>query len=144
MPGNSSVRISEFRPQMREKVIKLWTECELVVPQNDPNRDIDRKVSHSPELFLTAEIEGELVGTIMCGYEGHRGWLNYLAVAPKFQNLGIGRKLVDAGLSLLDQAGCAKVNLQVRGTNKSAICFYKKLGFQTDDVLSLGLKLGKE
>ncbi len=85
--------------------------------------------------------DGQLVGSVMVGYEGHRGWLNYLAVLPKYQKQGYGSKLVEKAIEELKKLGCLKVNLQVRKTNTSAISFYEHLGFKDDNVVSLGMRL---
>ena len=82
-----------------------------------------------PELFLVACIQESLVGTAMAGYEGHRGWLNYVAVAPDFRIRGIGQKLVRAAERLLLDRGCPKINLQIRSQNASVRAFYESLGY---------------
>jgi ribosomal protein S18 acetylase RimI-like enzyme len=88
------MEIRPFIVQDRESVISLWLHCDLVRPWNDPAKDICRKLTCQPELFLVALLEGRVVGSIMAGYEGHRGWLNYLAVEPELRYRGIGRRLV--------------------------------------------------
>jgi ribosomal protein S18 acetylase RimI-like enzyme len=122
-------------------VIALWEECGLIRPWNDPRKDIARKLRVNPEWFAVAKSEGRLVGTVMAGYEGHRGWINYLAVAPGRQRTGIGRFLMIEAERWLRDAGCPKISLQVRGGNKSAMAFYKRLGFSVDEVVSLGKRL---
>ena len=69
-------------------VISLWEACELLAPQNDPGKDIDRKLAVNPELFLVGEDQGEVIASVMGGYEGHRGWINYLAVSPNHRGKG--------------------------------------------------------
>jgi ribosomal protein S18 acetylase RimI-like enzyme len=83
----------------------------------------------------------ELIATAMTGYEGHRGWVNYLAVAPNHQGKGFGRKIMGEAEKLLAEAGCPKVNVQVRGTNSAAVEFYQRLGYRIDDVVSLGRRI---
>lgn len=122
-------------------VIKLWHECNLTVPWNNPAKDIARKLTVGADLFLVGEINGVLVGSIMGGYEGHRGWINYLAVSPTHQRKGYGRELVAEVEKLLLAKGCPKINLQVRAGNLSVIEFYKAIGFNTDEVVSLGKRL---
>lgn len=124
-----------------ESVIALWRECGLIVPWNDPQRDIERKMQVQPELFFVGEIEGRSVATLMAGYEGHRGWLNYVAVAPDAQRQGLGRQIVEHAIEKLRERGCPKINLQVRTSNAEVIAFYESLGFQVDDVTSLGMRL---
>jgi ribosomal protein S18 acetylase RimI-like enzyme len=135
--------IVTYRPEFSDAVVDLWKKCNLVVPQNDPITDIQKKVEFQPELFFIGLLADKVVGSIMVGYEGHRGWINYLAVTPEFQGRGYGRQLVQRGIDELSKIGCTKVNLQVRDTNKTAIDFYKHLGFKDDRVTSLGLRLLK-
>ncbi len=122
-------------------VIALWQACDLVRSWNDPRKDITRKLQVNREWFLVAERAARIVGTIMAGYEGHRGWINYLAVDPGAQRGGLGRALVAEAERLLRSAGCPKINLQVRSTNAGVIAFYRRLGFAVDDVVSLGKRL---
>ncbi len=132
------MNIRPFEEQDRLAVIELWQDTGLVVPENDPGKDIDRKLAVNPELFLVGEEEGELVGTIMGGYEGHRGWINYLAVKQSGQRNGYGRRLLEAVERLLVDRGCPKVNLQIRATNTKVVEFYSALGYKQDPVISLG------
>ena len=83
----------------------------------------------------------ELIASVMVGYEGHRGWINYIAVKPKYRKKGIGRYMMTFAEKVLNKLGCPKINVQVRETNKSAIDFYKKVGFSVDSVTSLGKRL---
>ena len=116
----------------------MWKRCRLVVPHNDPYRDIERKCRVNPEWFLVGIKDGSLVASCMVGYEGHRGWINYLAVSPDFQRRGIATQLVRRAEKVLAKAGCPKINLQVRETNQGVIAFYESLGFTNDRVISLG------
>lgn len=125
-------------------VVALWKLCGLVVPQNDPARDIQRKLKVNPELFLVGEIDGKIVASVMAGYEGHRGWINYLAVHPEFQGMGFGRKIMEHAETLLHDLGCPKVNLQVRLTNEKVISFYHQLGYRSDHVVGLGKRLEED
>jgi ribosomal protein S18 acetylase RimI-like enzyme len=136
-----SFEIVKYRSKHQDAVVDLWKKCNLVVPQNDPVEDIRRKLDFQPELFFVALLRGKLVGSIMAGYEGHRGWLNYLAVLPEYQKRGYGGKLVEKAVDELRKLGCLKVNLQVRRSNVSVIEFYKHLGFKEDEVVSLGKRL---
>ena len=133
--------IRSYRPDDEASVIALWSACGLVVPQNDPKRDIERKLRVNPEWFLVGHIAGEIVATCMAGYEGHRGWINYLAVAPPHRRRGLATQLVREAEKRLGEAGCPKINLQIRTSNTGVIEFYKTLGFATDDVASLGKRL---
>ena len=133
--------IRPFDLSDEDAVVSLWTDCGLVVPWNDPRKDIHRKVAEQPELFLVCLQGNDLVATVMAGYEGHRGWINYLAVHPGQRKRGIGRRMMDEAESALRTAGCPKINLQVRETNAGVLEFYQRIGFSRDAVVSLGKRL---
>lgn len=138
----SQPHIRPFNLADSEAVIAVWEACQMTVPWNDPHKDIARKMQVNPELFLVAEgVNGRILGTVMGGYEGHRGWINYLAVSPDCQGQGIGRALMAAVETRLAALGCAKINLQVRSSNRAVIQFYGHLGYHIDDVISLGKRL---
>lgn len=124
-----------------EQVINLWRECCLLFPGNDPYNDIRLKTAFQPDLFIVGIIEEKIAATLMAGYDGHRGWLNYLGVLPEYQRYGFGNKMVLHAISLLKSLECPKINLQVRNTNLGVIEFYKTLGFIEHDVSSMQLKL---
>lgn len=134
--------VRPFQPSDEEAVVRLWRDCGLVVPWNDPQADIAAKMTVQPELFLVGELEGRVAATVMAGYDGHRGWINYLAVGPGLQGRGFGRRLIDEAEARLRAMGCPKINLQVRTSNTRVIAFYQRLGFKLDDVVSLGKRLG--
>lgn len=136
--------IRAFREADEQAVIALWRACDLVRPQNDPRKDIARKLKVNREWFLVAECDDRIVATHVAGYEGHRGWINYLAVEPALQRSGLGRALMLEAERLLRAAGCPKINLQVRTTNRRAIAFYERLGFAVDEVVSLGKRLERD
>lgn len=115
--------------------------CGVLVPQNNPLVDIQRKLDDSPELFLMGILDSQLIATAMAGYEGHRGCINYLAVAPHLQKQRYGRRLMAHVECILRERGCPKINLLVRTTNQSVIAFYRRLGFSCDDVVSMGKRL---
>lgn len=141
MPERAAPTIRTFDPADEASVVALWDRCGLIRPWNDPRKDIARKQRVNPEWFLVAEEKGEVVATVMVGYEGHRGWINYLAVAPSHQRGGTGRALMNEAEKILRAAGCPKINLMVRRGNADVIAFYEKLGFTPDDVVSLGKRL---
>jgi len=142
-PGavHSPILIRAFQEADRAAVIDLWYRCNLVVPWNDPNLDISRKLRVHPEWFLVGTSGDRVVATLMVGYEGHRGWLNYLAVDLAFRRQGIGRLLVAHAEKILREAGCPKICLQVRTGNTAALDFYHALDFSRDDVVGLGKRL---
>lgn len=133
--------VRAFQPADEAAVVALWHACGLVVPWNDPHRDIARKLKVQPEMFLVGCAGEELVATVMAGYEGHRGWINYLAVHPSSQRSGLGRRMMDEAEDRLRAAGCPKINLQVRTGNEEVLAFYEAIGFSVDDAVSLGKRL---
>jgi ribosomal protein S18 acetylase RimI-like enzyme len=137
--GGAALR--PFRREDTEPVVALWRAAGLVVPWNDPYRDIERKLTVQPELFLVADDDGVVVGTAMAGYDGHRGWVNYLAVDESRRGEGLGAALMAEAERLLAERGCPKLNLQVRSTNTAVIEWYRSLGFEPDHAVSLGKRL---
>ncbi len=136
--------IRTFQPADSEPVIRLWQRCNLTVPWNDPMLDIRRKLAVQPELFLVGEQDRHLVASAMGGYDGHRGWIYYLAVDPDFRQRGYGRLITGTLERLLSAAGCPKINLMVRATNRAVVDFYGGLGYTVDEVVSLGKRLVKD
>lgn len=135
------MRIRTFDTADQEQVIQLWRACGLLRPWNDPGRDIVRKLGEQPELFLVAEDSGSIAGSVMAGFDGHRGWLYYLAVNPELRGQSIGRSLVRAAEDLLLQRGCPKVNLMVRTGNEAVLEFYRQLGYGVDAVVTMSRRL---
>jgi ribosomal protein S18 acetylase RimI-like enzyme len=115
------MEIQLFSIENEQAVITLWQKCGFVQPWNNPHLDIQRK--------------------LMGGYEGHRGWVNYLAVDPAFRKKGFGRQLMAEIEKRLLALGCPKINLQVRMDNTSALEFYSQIGYKDDNVVSLGKRL---
>lgn len=133
--------IRPFQPADEAAVIDLWRRCDLIRPWNDPFKDIQRKLAVQPELFLLGEIDGTLVASAMAGYEGHRGWINYLAVCPERRRQGLARQLMQHIEEKMLALGCPKLSLLVRNTNQEALAFYERLGYQVDASVSLGKRL---
>ena len=133
--------VRSYQAEDQEAVIALWTACGLVRPWNDPLVDILRKQSVGADLFLVGTIDNDIVASVMGGYDGHRGWMNYLSVAPDVQGGGLGRKIVAALEARLKAVGCPKLNLQVRSDNAEVVNYYKKCGYRVDDVISFGKRL---
>jgi ribosomal protein S18 acetylase RimI-like enzyme len=136
-----ALEIRPYRAADEAAVVALWNASGLTVPWNDPRKDIHRKLQVQPELFLVGSLGDKLVAVVMAGYEGHRGWINYLAVAPAHRRKGLGRQMMQAAESRLLALGCPKINLQVRSGNAEVIAFYEHLGYRLDDVISLGKRL---
>ncbi len=138
---NSQIAIRPYKGEDRENVITLWRLCGLVVSWNDPAADIERKMQVDPDLFLVGETAGDIVATVMGGYEGHRGWINYLAVLPQYRRSGYGQAIMTEVEKRIRARGCPKINLQVRSTNRAVINFYNSIGYSVDEVVSLGKRL---
>jgi ribosomal protein S18 acetylase RimI-like enzyme len=138
------MKIRPFQPGDEAAVIALWEQCGLIRPWNNPHEDIRRKLAVRPEWFLVGVLEERVVACVMAGYEGHRGWLNYLAVAPEHQRHGLARALVAEAERLLRAAGCPKINLQVRSSNAGVKEFYRRLGYGVDEVVSMGKRLEQD
>ena len=135
------MEIRAYRPGDEGAVVALWQECGLTRPWNDARRDIARKLLVQPELFLIGTLNGELIATVMAGYEGHRGWVNYLAVAPRARGRGWGRALMERVEQLLKDLGCPKVNIQLRSSNADVVAFYRAVGYAPEEIVSLGKRL---
>ena len=135
------MQIRPYQASDLAQVLALWRACNLTIAVNGPRKDIERKLAVSPELFLLGEFEGRVVASVMAGYEGHRGWINYLAVAPSYRRKSYGRLMMAAAEQLLDELECPKINLQVRSANAAVVAFYASLGYVIDDVVSMGKRL---
>ena len=133
--------IRQYKPEDEDAVIALWRKCNLVRPQNNPKKDIERKLKVNPELFLVGLNNGNVMATVMGNYDGHRGWIYYLGVDPSFQKNGYGRQIVAAMEKELKERGCPKINLQVRNGNTEAMKFYERIGYKKDEVISFGKRL---
>lgn len=133
--------IRPFERTDEATVVALWRDCGLVRPWNDPHRDIARKLTVQPELFLVGTWHEQLVASAMAGFDGHRGWVYYLAVAAGRRRLSIGRQMMAKAESMLLERGCPKVNLLVRTSNTGVLAFYRKLGYAADEAVPLGKRL---
>ena len=147
-----AIHVRSFTPGDRTRVARLWESCGLTRPWNDPYRDIDRKLDRDAELLPVGEAPaseaadgttttGRVIASVMAGYDGHRGWINYLAVDPDHRGEGHGRTMMEAAETRLLALGCPKVNLQVRTDNPDAVAFYELLGYSVDPVVSMGRRL---
>jgi ribosomal protein S18 acetylase RimI-like enzyme len=136
--------IRPFTTSDQAAVITLWQDCGLTVPWNDPVKDIARKLSVNPEGFLVGEIGGRIIASVMVGYDGHRGWINYLAIASDHRRQGLGEKLMQRAESHLLEKRCPKINLQIRAGNTEVIEFYKAQGYSEDNTIGLGKRLVRD
>jgi ribosomal protein S18 acetylase RimI-like enzyme len=134
----ASVLVRSYKEADEARVIELWTFAGLVRPWNDPKKDIERKLKVQRDLFLVAELGGSVVGVVMAGYDGHRGWVNYLAVDIGQRRRGIGTALMRDAERRLRLLGCPKLNLQVRLDNTAVQAFYAAIGFGVDETVSMG------
>lgn len=140
-PLQSSMHIRTFKPADEDEVVALWDVCGLIRPWNNPHRDISRKLAEQPELFLVAEEGDTVIGSVMAGFDGHRGWIYYLAVSPAQRGKSHGQNLVRAAEQLLLQRGCPKINLMVRSGNEPVLEFYRNLGYTMDEVVTMSRRL---
>jgi len=140
----SDFLIRKYSANDQQDVIALWSQCGLVTPQNDPKRDIEKKLHVNPEWFLVGELDGKIIATCMTGYEGHRGWINYLAVSQPYRRQGFATRMMQEAEKLLRDDCCPKINLQIRTSNTDVIAFYEAIGFRKDDVVGMGKRLEQD
>ena len=134
--------IRNFEEKDRKQVTQLWDICGLIRSWNDPNKDLDRKQRLGKDLFLILELENDIIGTVMGGYDGHRGVMNYLAIHPGFRGNGFGKLLVKEVEKRLVEKGCPKVNLLVRSDNAEVGSFYESINYEKqEDVFIFGKRL---
>ena len=133
--------VRTYQQQDQDAVIALWKDCGLLMPWNNPFTDIRSKVEDSPELFFVALLDEVLVGTCMAGFDGHRGWVYYMAVEKSHRNKGIARALLKKAENSLVQQGCAKLELMVRKSNRRVVDTYRALGFKEEEVSVLSKRL---
>ncbi|WP_180022689.1 GNAT family acetyltransferase [Acinetobacter sp. YH16044] len=127
-----------------DDVIALWELCDLTRPWNNPEIDIFRKLAQRDQLFLLAVKDDQLIATVMGGYDGHRGWVNYLAVHPHFQRNGVATALIQQLEKRLIALGCPKLQLLIRQDNIDVQNFYEQLGYEEVEVICLGKRLIKD
>lgn len=132
------IEIGEAVASDAEAVIALWHECGLTRPWNDPHQDFDRALAWPASTILVARKGTALLGSAMIGYDGHRGWVYYLAVSPDRQRSGLGRRIMDAAENWLRERGTPKIQLMVRTSNTATLDFYSTLGFERQDTVTLG------
>jgi ribosomal protein S18 acetylase RimI-like enzyme len=131
-----------FEDRDEPAVIDLWKAVFPVDrPWNDPVEIIRRKREVQRELFFVAVINTDVVGTALGGYDGHRGWVYHVAVSPAHRRTGIGSALLRRVEDALRQAGCPKINLQVRSKNAGVVAFYEQLGYRIEERISMGKPL---
>ena len=135
--------LDHLTPTDRDETVALWTACGLTEPWNDPFGDFDKALETPTSTILGLKQDRALIGTVMAGYDGHRGWLYYVAVLPAQQGKDYGRQLVEAGEAWLLTQNAPKIQLMVRNTNSDVLGFYDALGYKDDDVVVLSKRFTK-
>ena len=135
------MKIRAFEAADEDAVVALWEDCGLTRPWNDPHKDIARKLTTQPELFLVGEDDGAVIATAMIGFDGHRGWVYYLAVDPTRRGEGHSRALMAEAERILIELGCPKLMLMVRAENTAVTDLYEHLGYTTETTLVMGKRL---
>ena len=139
--SESPLLIRPFKEGDEEELVSLWNMCKLTVPWNDPYKDITRKIKVQAELLLVGQLEEKLIASVMAGYDGHRGWINYFAVHPDFQSRGYGKQLMENVETKLRELDCPKINLQIRGGNDKVCSYFQKLGYVEEKRINMGKRL---
>ncbi|PUB30000.1 hypothetical protein C8K30_102378 [Promicromonospora sp. AC04] len=121
-----------------DQVVELWRACGLTRPWNDPHLDIADARAGDTSTVLVARADGRVTASAMAGYDGHRGWLYYVAVAPGLRSTGLGRAAVVAAEAWLVARGARKIQLMVRTTNTDVLGFYGRLGYTDQECTVLG------
>lgn len=138
---SDALTIRPYHSDDRDAVVAVWRRCDLTRAWNDPDRDIERKVRAQADLFFVGIIDAKIVATVMAGYDGHRGWINYLGVDPAVRGRGVGLEMMAHAERALLALGCPKVNLQIRTANAAAVGFYERLGYVVEPIISMGRRL---
>jgi ribosomal protein S18 acetylase RimI-like enzyme len=119
-------------------LVALWEACGLTRPWNDPRRDARLAIEGATSAILGLRDGDTLIASVMTGFDGHRGWVYYLAVAPDRRREGLGRRLMEAAETWLRDRGAPKLQLMVRDSNVEALDFYRALGLERQEVVTLG------
>ncbi|PYN88093.1 MAG: GNAT family acetyltransferase, partial [Candidatus Rokuibacteriota bacterium] len=134
--------VRPFQHGEREALQRLWARVfPDDPPWNAPEVMIENKLKVQPELLLVGEVEGTLVGAVIAGFDGVRGWIYHLAIAPEYRRRGFATQLVRAAEDGLRRLGCPKVNLQVRAVNHEVVAFYRSIGYEIEERVSMGRRL---
>ncbi|VVE40417.1 Acetyltransferase YpeA [Pandoraea iniqua] len=142
----TDIHIRTFDDTDTDAVIALWREAfpeynRADKPHREPRRSIANKVAMHDGLFFVAVRDRKVIGTVMAGYDGHRGWVYSLAVATSLRRRGVASALLRHAENALTERGCLKLNLQVLTQSREALAFYAAHGYAADDVVSLGKRL---
>jgi ribosomal protein S18 acetylase RimI-like enzyme len=129
--GRVNVTITRAEATDEDAVVALWRACGLVVSYNDPAADFRfARAKETSDILIGQNDEGRILGAVMVGHDGHRGWLYYVASDPAARGSGIGRRMVEAAEAWLGARGVKKLQLMVRETNTPVVSFYEHLGFE--------------
>ena len=136
------IKIRPYQQEDRDGLLSLWADIfPASSPHNNPETSLDKKLRVAPDLLLVAVMDGVVVGSVMGGYDGHRGWIYSLAVTPSLRRKGIASVLMRETETKLRERGCLKVNLQVVSSNSEVVALYEELGFHVEERISMGKKL---
>ena len=136
------MKIRPYRDEDKRELLALWTEIfPAESPHNDPQTSLDKKLRTDRDLLLVALIDDRVIGSVMGGYDGHRGWIYSLAVSPSHRRQGIASALMRTIEKKLKERGCLKVNLQVVASNAKVALLYEGLGYKVEERISMGKKL---
>jgi ribosomal protein S18 acetylase RimI-like enzyme len=139
------MEIRVFEESDEREVVSLWKQVfGYAEPRNDPAAVIRQKLAAQRSLFFVAVVDGKLVGTVMGGYDGHRGWIYSLAVDPAHRRQKVGTTLIRHVEKFLTEAGSPKINLQVHSSNAAVVAFYEKLGYRVEERISMGKALDSQ
>jgi ribosomal protein S18 acetylase RimI-like enzyme len=128
----------------RSQVIEIWsTIFRYSEPRNDPSLIIDKKLAVNDKLFFVALENNKIVGTILAGYDGHRGWIYSMGVIPEKRNVNVGTQLLQYAENELKKLGCFKINLQIHEHNEKVKEFYLKNGYEIEDRISMGKEIAE-
>ena len=141
-PTAATLVIGPLAPAEVEAAVALWDEADLLRPWNDPRADIARALRAPSATVLAGRFDGALVATIIVGWDGHRGWIYYLAVAAAERRRGFGARMLRAAEAWLAERGAPKLNLLVRAENATVVGFYEAMGYRRGDVLMMQRALG--
>ena len=137
----SDIIVRPYSEKDLEDIVSLWDICGLSRPWNDPIKDIKRKLIVQREIFLILEKDEKILGSVMGGYDGHRGSVYYLGIHPNHKNKGFGKLLMKKIEEELIQMGCPKINLMIRDTNLDVQEFYRIIGYEKQEVVVYGKRL---
>jgi ribosomal protein S18 acetylase RimI-like enzyme len=131
--------IRTYRDQDLAAIAALWNDLfPATASYHAPEESVRRMVAEAPDLFFVAEVDGEVIGTVLAGWDGHRGWIYSMGVRPDLQRGGIGSALLGHAVEALRARGCPKINLQVLADNRAVVGFYERHGFKVEDRVSMG------